>query len=315
MSDTVTERQVTNKVTAALANHRGLFIGETHNDLLAAYFTISHMRELKEAGVTTVYVEYNALKARAAQGGERCRAEFMGPSSTDAGQEADSQRIGMQMVIEAATLAGMRVIGHDPLTSNSWQWDKIDADPSLLHRLATNGSAIDRRDDYAAEIINRTYDGGKFIVYGGLLHSGNEVADRPSKKGLSERLKIPSIDFTKHEATYHSRRNAWDKMGDAFSDLANALSGQKSPLHMRSGVGGESTWKVFAFDERAALPPGVDDPFVGLDTSKLARIQSDIRASGVCSLPPTKAYRDAVPLQEALNFINGTNQPTGTRRY
>lgn len=307
MSDIATERLVTKAVTNGLAHNRGVFIGESHDDRLAAYFMVSHMAELKKAGVTTLYVEYNALKARAAQGGQECREEFMGPSKTKAGEEGRQMVSGMQEVIRAATLAGLRVIGHDPLTGNSWQWDRTDADPKLAEKLMIGGKAIDSRDDYAAQLINRTYDGKKFIVYGGLSHSGNESKDRPSGKGLSERLGIPSIDFSTDAGAYYNRESWKTKLSGLGSELSTVWNNEQGPLHMRRGVNGEATVKVFSTNDFALVPPNTDNLYVGLDTDKLNEIEAVVRNTGVCKLPANKANREFVPLAEAEAFVNGLN--------
>lgn len=308
---------VTKLALDLLSKNKGLFIGEQHDTPFAEQFVSNRFEEFKKAGVTTLYVEYNMYKARASQGGNECRETFMGPSDNPQDKGVVSN---FQLVIEAATRAGLRVIGHDSLNGTSWQFNRKDKDPKLAEDISLGGPAMDRRDDFAVQVIQRTQDGGKYIIYGGLGHSGNETPDRPSGKGLSERLGIPSIDF--HSAGgFLARENVLTKGMVIAKTLKAAMADEVYPIEVLPGKNGESTYKVlsgddFAFAKKMTLADTLKPPSPA-EAAKLDaafRLAQQIKDAGQCNAPAHLNGKEYLDTSDIENLAKGMKKPPAANK-
>lgn len=197
---------VLGQMRATLKSYRGFFVGENHGSPFASNFMLANLRALKEDGVTTLYIEHSPQKVLAEQGGNDCRNEYVG-------LPAGSMPTYFQMMIENATALGLRVIGYDPFvgtvealnrqagsTLATTQWATNNALNSGKGRTAPEN--MDFLDKFGASVIEKTYDGGKFVAYGGWGHSSyadkskaGYVAHTEGGKGIDEILGIPSFNF------------------------------------------------------------------------------------------------------------------------
>lgn len=174
-------------VRRELNRHEGVFIGETHEQPFAAYFLTANMRTLREAGVTTLYIElpHESLIALRDNGVTGLMIEEYGQDVYSL-TPSNSYMTAWSTLIEAAELNGIRIIGYDPVNRRA-------AGNSVALRTA---AAMEQRDSGGASIISATHNNGSYIILGGSYHSriaGSE-AQNPSA-GLPERLGIASIDF------------------------------------------------------------------------------------------------------------------------
>ncbi len=215
-------------VHALLQANRGIFFGESHDSDFTANYIINNLKDLKAHGVTTIYVEYSPQKVVAAQGGDACREHYIGLKS---GEKIYSTS---QSVIEEATAIGMRVIGYDPvvgtLKSIGPSANSANANALLIQQAdIASPTNMDKRDIFGIKVIESTKDGGKFIVYGGMAHSGNDPDDSPhaSGIGIDQRLGIPSIDFYDHVGKGSGLNNVrdtqivQDRFGSSTYDARN----------------------------------------------------------------------------------------------
>lgn len=207
-------------VTAQLHGARGVFLGEEHDQYLARDFLITHLAELKQAGVTTIYFEASDTWVSAARthGIECLMAKDLDKLRTtniDVAQQIEAvrktgaealfagvqqnmsvhNRTYMQQLLKAAQAEGIAVIGHDTVGNG-------------YARLSTRGilDHIDQRDQNSAHIVNSSAPAAplnKFIILAGSDHSRRAASyvlpDQSTIRlgdGLPERLGIPSIDFT-----------------------------------------------------------------------------------------------------------------------
>lgn len=210
-------------VSRQLANHRGVFLGEQHDQFLARDFLISHMDALRKAGVTTIYFETRdpLVKATKTHGTACIMAQDLdrlaiknpeiakqiedvkrtGAEALFAKVEPDQivrNRTFMEQLVRIAHASGIEVIGHDTIGDAFYQLPARDA---LKY--------IDQRDINSAHIVNSSAPKApldKFIILAGSDHSRGAASytmpDRSSitlSEGLPERLDIPSIDFTTFE--------------------------------------------------------------------------------------------------------------------
>jgi hypothetical protein len=282
-----------------LKKNRGLFIGEVHTNYDAQSFVASQLPKWKELGVTTLYVEYNMYKAAAVQGGKDCTEQYMGPSTLPKKEYINT----MRAVIRDATAAGIRVIGHDSFTGHSWSWDQLEMDTKLENKLIFNGSAFDARDDFAAQVINKTYDGKKFIVYGGAAHSGNEIKDRPSQKGLDEKLGIPSIDFNDlANAGETSLSRLIPAVSLAYDSIANGQNQQ-----IKKNTRGNSTYDVGTLEHRLDyFPQGAVNTDEG--RARLKKAAEEAKQAGVCKLPEHLKEQHFLSGQDIEQLAQKTNK-------
>ena len=198
---------VFDKAAELLKNNRGIFIGESHDNALAWNFLVQYAADFKKMGVDTVYTELDMYSAAARQNGVDCRTSYSNANSIPSIMNSVDPQI---MVLKAS---GLNIIGHDDVT------DRTRFTSPSLYQIAVTGPALDRRDDFAKKLIERTQTGSKFIVYGGSDHSGNErKSDRPSGKGLDEKLGIPSIDFEMAAAPPSGR---WAELKQLWNSLMN----------------------------------------------------------------------------------------------
>ena len=182
-------------VRASLKSHQGIFFGESHEESAARSYILTQLPALRAQGVSTLYLEMpdNIIAAYLA-GGEEKVAKITGKPARSFDEMPPTQRLYRAMILEAVQL-GMRVIGHDART-----------DDGLGSEVASN-SGLMQRDRLSAEVIQRTQDGGRYIVLGGLEHSRSAThdADLPMP-GLPEQLGIPSVDFQPDPRALHVYR-------------------------------------------------------------------------------------------------------------
>lgn len=269
MSTTITTNpaDVLALVSQLLSHNKGLFIGEHHWEPLAATFLIGHFEKLKQQGVTTLYIEQDMYSAAASQAGPECLQSFIYENNIPTPKSLAAKDLYDAVAINAR-LAGLRVIGHDDITSRL-VWNARKEKMPLI----TTGESLDRRDDFGKAVIDATYDGKKYIVLGGYFHSGNEVAaKRPSGIGLDQRLDIPSIDFLLGDN---------DRINNP--EVAQPLRAQGF-ISMAPG-NGSATYTVRA-NNASAFTAESKSYADGEVETKYAAILAQAKRSGACSLQP-----------------------------
>ena len=222
---------VFDKLAELLKTNRGVFIGEDHYAPLAADFTISHFEQLRNQGVTTIYVEIDEYVIDTLRRGGAC-------SSYRAQGAVPIERVAMN-----ALAAGLRVIGHDALLHTGDAQRKW-----LASAEGKSNENMNYRDRFAVQLIEKTQDGGKFIVYGGYRHSGNEQG--PDRTSIDTLLKIPSMDFHVVGPTYSP-----DSYEAYWAATYQWLHGKPTPTVARN-MSGASTYTVTAND------PDIFQPYV-----------------------------------------------------
>lgn len=307
--DSKTPEDASDLLLKLARNYKGVFVGEHHDEygFVAANLLVQNLTKLKEQGTTTIYIEYNPEKAKAAQGGLECRKEWMGPSEFPDNTKYNS----MQFVIDNALAAGLRVIGHDSLTGTSYQWDKIDKEPKLMPQLVNGPQALSKRDHFSAKLIHHTDDGGRYIVYGGWGHSGNE-ANRVEKGGLSERLGIPSIDVKKPKVFFDEETPATLAKAAALTKKAEQ-AGAATPVFILPGGTG-STWKVTTVGKTFEDPRGSIPIHTEAGKARLEAAAAEARASGACTYTGNRDGSDYLDRSEIpLLFPKGAGAETRKR--
>ncbi len=275
------------KVAELLKTNRGIFIGEYHGQPVAQNFTISHFEELKKAGVTTIYVETDAYTAGASLRGSECLLKHL-LGTHGIGEEAIKEALMraekegllkkgpmMSIVINAAA-AGLRVIGHDSVMQTIDGISRKDKEGMPLE-------IMNQRDQFAKELIERTWDGGKFIVYGGAWHSGNEKGDA-GRTSIDALLNIPSVDF--HKIFFPDKR---------YSSIAADKSGA-------------STYQVQGADD--AFKPSV----LPADTAEgkehlAAAAKAPSLLGDSCKLPSDMRGKTMLDTQDIENIAKFVNKP------
>ena len=179
-----TEKLVT-QASSLLHQNKGLFVGEGHDNLSAKLFLLQNLERFKRQGVHTLYVELDNASLQALAVDVNCFKEHTN------GIQSKST-IADKMIIDKAHALGMRVIGSDDVIYEKGRFNKMRGDGVLADTVGLSYNAMDRRNAYAAALIERTKGEGKFIVFGGAQHAGQEIKV-PSGKGLDERLGIPHL--------------------------------------------------------------------------------------------------------------------------
>lgn len=250
-----------------LRSHRGIFVGEWHVDGMAPAFLSSYMRQLKAQGVTTLYLEYDPYDTQARNGGTKC-------AINRAKSHRESPVItNFDMTIFVANQIGLRVIGYDDATLAARNHYMRTGDGSKI----TSNEAIDRRNRFGAEMIERTWDGKKFVILGGAAHSGTHDYPGP---GLDQLLGIPSFDLmmARHDLT----------TTEQLQQIMDALSHKPIATTMQRG-GDNATYIVTTENSLAMLRPPHRTKEEIAHSKQLAQAAA---RSGICNMEPRLAHRD-----------------------
>ncbi|MCI5048828.1 MAG: ChaN family lipoprotein [Rickettsiales bacterium] len=324
--------QVFNTVSDQLKTNEGVFLGETHTNSLVPDFLITHMKELKAQGVTTIYMEMDHALLAAKSLGKECKSSYMGDDSVvpeevrKANANPDSKwnrENDYGDVIRAARAAGIRVIGtnYDHKTNSVYAAtvtvdDKGELIPTELGiKKSNDAEAMDKRDAFATEVVKATRDGGKYVIYGGQVHSRAKgaFAQLPSE-GLPERLGIPSIDFmTENHWAQLTDRHIHQTGYTAMDRGTRIISGQidrwsRSGTDVHTGIPGHQTFAAVDYDGKGryehrdqALTDLPDKKGLTTMDPRASEVGRAMKAAGVCAAPPDgKMVRDVKEISTSI---------------
>lgn len=309
--------------------YRGLFIGERHDIALVPDFLITHMEDFRAMGVTTLYIEMDHGLIAASSVGPDCVEGYEGPLAEGESYAPASRENDYAQVIQHAQSLGIRVIGTErgydtnAIADAAYSFDTETGETgptSLGTALYYSAEAMEGRDAFAADLIRATFDGGRFIVYGGAHHSRDTGADpnMPSP-GVDRLLGIPSIDLMArgdYELAY-TAEGALDAVATLYGAAGAAIRNLTDPAEstiIRAGTSGRGDFiaapEYFGstrYPERntaltdAPLPPAPPLP---------PEITNALMEAGVCHTPASDSM---VRTQEDLPQLQGIIDTQYTR--
>lgn len=320
-----------NEVTGTLlADSDGLFIGEYHTSSMAADFLTTHMQERVADGVTTIYMEMDHQQFTSNYVSEECYSNYFGEIDEkfkaegvrSNNQERDREN-GYPDVIRVAREHGLRVIGieNDYSTGEAMSayFDIAEDGTWVRTELGNYAKNLENRDQFAAEVVNATRDGGKFIMYGGANHSREANSlDYDASPGINVLLDIPAIDFMsqddRREREQEALVNEHGILKAAYLDFGNAIRELvKNESVIEKMTDGSANYVVtnrggYRYPERNKE---VTDNRDALPTQD--RLPTDIGQAlveaGVCDAPSHTFFRGVEGLEQLVDMVDAQYNP------
>ncbi len=194
----------------------GVFIGEFHDNASSKSFLIDNMQKLKEAGVTTLFMEFieydgaqkaldTYLKSKNPQADVPPEVSGYLKESDDLYKFQEKKSPGLMNLVRAAKAAGIRVVGLESEATKFAGYTSFGSEgPERLAALNYNSK----------KIIEKEKGAGKYVALMGIYH----VVDSKEAVGMSKIMGAPSMFlFDKDKPSNRGIQQGFDVVPDKDS--------------------------------------------------------------------------------------------------